>query len=257
MALMESVQVRRPLAGPALSVPWPFDRVREGQADFLADARQSVAQGKHLLAHAPTGIGKTAVALVAALDVALHTGKLVLFLTSRQSHHRIAIETVRRIESRGPRIATIDLIAKQSMCLQEAAPSQGRAFQEYCDFMVKSRSCSFFARDNAAVVAAVLQRTLHVQELVQASGACRVCPHKVAMDAASRASLVVCDYNYLFSDIRERFLPRLGRAIEDLIVVVDEAHNLPDRIRTHLGGDLSVMGLLKAAKEARSIDGEV
>src|SRR5439155_8809903 len=83
-----------------------------------------------------------------------------------------------------------------------------------------------------------------------------VCPHKVAMDAASRANLVVCDYNYLFSEILERFLPRLGRSLDELVVIVDEAHNLPDRIRDHLGGDLSVPDLLKAAKEARSIDGE-
>jgi len=77
------------------------------------------------------------------------------------------------------------------------------------------------------------------------------------MDAASRANLVVCDYNYLFSEILERFLPRLGRSLDDLVLIVDEAHNLPDRIRGHLGGDLSVHDLLKAAKEARSIDGEV
>src|SRR5206468_1022438 len=45
--------------------------------------------------------------------------------------------------------------------------------------------------------------------------------------------------------------------LEDLILIVDEAHNLPDRIRAHLVGDLAVVDLLKAAKEARSIDGEV
>ena len=248
-----------PVPGPpsAVRIPWPFDRVREGQADFLADARLAIADGRHLLAHAPTGIGKTAVALVASLEYALRANKLVLFLTSRQSQHRIAIETVRRIEARGPRIATVDLIAKQSMCLQESAPAYGRAFHEFCDHKVKSRTCAFFTRDNSAVVAAVLQRTLHVQELVRASGACAVCPHKVAMDAASRANLVVCDYNFLFSEILERFLPRLGRSLDDLVLIVDEAHNLPDRIRAHLGGDLSVHDLLKAAKEARSIDGEV
>jgi DNA excision repair protein ERCC-2 len=254
---MESVEVREAIPSGTGSIPWPFDRIRDGQVDFLADARRAIERRKHLLAHAPTGIGKTAVALVAALDFAVPTGKLVLFLTSRQSHHRIAIETVRRIEARGPRIATIDLIAKQSMCLQDGAPSHGRAFHEYCDFMVKSKSCSFFLRDNSAVVSAVLQRTFHVQELVRASSACRVCPHKVAMDAAAKASLVVCDYNYVFSEIRERFLPRLGRSLEDLVLIVDEAHNLPDRIRAHLGGDLSVIDLLRAAKEARSIDGEV
>src|SRR3989440_4049839 len=143
------------------------------------------------------------------------------------------------------------------MCRHESAPAYGRAFHEFCDHKVKSRTCTFFTRDNSAVVTAVLQRTLHVQELVRASGACGVCPHKVAMDAASRANLVVCDYNYLFSEILERFLPRLGRSLDDLVLIVDEAHNLPDRIRAHLVGDLAVMDLLKAAKEARSIDGEV
>lgn len=254
---MEALEAPDAIRPSRVSIPWPFDRVRDGQADFLADARRAIEEGKHLLAHAPTGIGKTAVALVASLEYATNAGKLVLFLTSRQSQHRIAIETVRRIEARGRRVATVDLIAKQSMCLQEGAPAYGRAFHEFCDLKVKSRSCAFFTRDNSAVVAAVLQRTLHVQELVRASGACRVCPHKVAMDAASRANLVVCDYNYIFSEILARFLPRLGRPLEDLVLIVDEAHNLPDRIRAHLGGDLSVMDLLKAAKEARSVDGEV
>ncbi len=257
MVLMERREALASFGPTSAGVPWPFDRVRDGQSDFLVDARRSLSEGKHLLAHAPTGLGKTAVALVAALDYGLAADKLVLFLTSRQSHHRIAIETIRRIEARGLRIPTIDLIAKHSMCLQEAAPSHGRAFQEFCDFRVKSRTCSFFTRDNSAVVAAVLQRTLHVQELVRASSACRVCPHRVAMDAAAQSRLVVCDYNYVFSDIRARFLPRLGRSLEDLILIVDEAHNLPDRIRAHLVGDLSVLDVLRAAKEARSIDGEV
>lgn len=254
---MEALEAAETVRPSHLAIPWPFDRVRGGQSEFLADARTAVEGGRHLLAHAPTGIGKTAVALVASLDYAINAGKLVLFLTSRQSQHRIAIETVRRIEAKGPRVSTVDLIAKQSMCLQEGAPAFGRAFHEFCNMKVRSRSCSFFSRDNSAVVAAILQRTLHVQELIRASGACRVCPHKVAMDAASRANLVVCDYNYVFSEILDRFLPRLGRSLEDLVLVVDEAHNLPDRIRAHLGGDLSVSELLKAAKEARSIDGEV
>src|SRR3989440_10683976 len=139
------------------------------------------------------------------------------------------------------------------MCLQESAPAYGRAFHEFCDHKVKSRPCGFFTRDNSAVVAAVLQRTLHVQELVRASGACGVCPHRVAMDAAAKSRLVVCDYNYVFSEIRERFLPRLGRSLEDHILIVDEAHKLPDPNRAPLGRDLAVLDLLKAAKEARTI----
>jgi len=237
-------------------VPWPFDRVRPGQSDFLADARVAVAEGKHLLAHAPTGIGKTAVALVACLDAALAQDKTVLFLTSRQSQHRIAIETLKRLEAKGARVGSVDVIAKQAMCLQKDAPAHGRAFHEFCDLKVKTRSCAFFNRDDGVVVQAVLQRPLHVQELIQASAACRVCPHKVAMDAAAKAHVIVCDYNYVFSDILEWTLERLRRALEDLVLVVDEAHNLPDRIRAHLGGDLSLQDVVRASREARDLDPE-
>src|SRR5947209_19702296 len=108
----------------------------------------------------------------------------------------------------------------------ESAPAYGRAFHEFCDHKVKSRTCAFFTRDNSAVGTAVLQRTLHVQELVRASGACRVCPHKVAMDSASRRNLVACAYNYLFSAILARFLPRRARAQSVLAVMFVSTHTL-------------------------------
>ncbi len=253
---MQRPETAHATSTPAECVPWPFDRVRPGQSDFLADARDAVAGGRHLLAHAPTGIGKTAVALVASLDVALQQNKVVLFLTSRQSQHRIAVETLRRLESKGARVSSVDVIAKQAMCLQDGAPSFGRAFHEFCDLKVKTRSCAFFNRDDGVVVQAVLQRPLHVQELIQASAACRVCPHKVAMDAAAKAHVVVCDYNYVFSDILEWTLDRLDRPLEDLVLVVDEAHNLPDRIRSHLGRDLSLQDVVRASREARDLDPE-
>ena len=253
---MEQLAVPEASPSGAERVPWPFDRVRPGQAEFLADARRAIAEGRHLLAHAPTGIGKTAVALVASLGYALETGKTVLFLTARQSQHRIAIETLRRLEAKGARVPAVDVIAKQDMCLQSDRPEFGRAFHEFCELKVRTHACTFFNRDDGVVVTAVLQRALHVQELVQASSACHVCPHKVAMDAAERASLIVCDYNYVFSDILSWTLERLGKGLEDLVLIVDEAHNLPDRIRAHLGGDLSLTDVLRAVRESRDLDAE-
>ncbi len=253
---MDQIAVPEARPSPPERVPWPFDRVRPGQVEFLADAKRALADGRHLLAHAPTGMGKTAVALVASLGVALETGKTVLFLTARQSQHRIAIETVKRLEAKGARIPAVDVIAKQDMCLQPNRPDYGRAFHEFCELKLRTRSCTFYNHDDSVVVTAALQRALHVQELVQASASCHVCPHKVAMDAAELAKVVVCDYNYVFSDILDWTLERLGKGLEDLILVVDEAHNLPDRIRNHLGGDLALTDVYRAIKEARDLEPE-
>src|SRR2546428_10824140 len=98
---MEGVELRPDVRLPSGSVPWPFDRVRDGQSDFLLDARRTVAEGMHLLAHAPTGIGKTAVALVAGPDYAPGADKAVLFLTSRPKPHRVPVETGPRDEAKG------------------------------------------------------------------------------------------------------------------------------------------------------------
>jgi len=241
---------------PAIASAFPFETVRKGQDAFLADAVAAIREGKHLLAHAPTGTGKTAVALTAAVEYARRSGKLVLFLTSKQSQHWIAVETLRRMRDRGLGVVGVDVVAKQAMCVNEQAPRTAHAFRQFCESHVRARTCAWFSRPADAAVKLAVQKVLHVSELVEASRACGTCPHKAAMEAAKRAQVVVCDYNYVFSDIREKVLPRIERPLEEIVLIVDEAHNLPDRIRSHLTGDLDAPMLIRASKEARAVDPE-
>ena len=233
---------------------FPFDRVRPSQAAFLTDARRAIAAGKHLVAHAPTGLGKTAVALAAGLEHAVREDLVVLFLTSKQSQHRIAVETVQRMEARGVRLQVVDVIGKHAMCLQPDAPRGGRAFHAYCEAKVASRACSFYSANAESTVAEIRRRALHVQDLIRACGHDGVCPHKTALEAAKDAVAIVCDYNYVFSDLQERIFGRIGRSLADSILLVDEAHNLPDRIRSQQCGDLTLFGLMRAARDARQVD---
>ena len=239
-----------------MSAAFPFEAIRGGQDAFLTDAVAAVRGGKHLLAHAPTGTGKTAVALTAAVEFARRSGRLVLFLTSKQSQHWIAVETLRRMRARGFGVIGIDVVAKQAMCLNERAPRTPHAFRQFCESHVRTRTCGWFSRPADAAVKLAVQKVLRVSELVEASRACGTCPHKAAMEAARRAHVVVCDYNYVFSDIRDKVLPRIERPLDEIVLVVDEAHNLPDRIRSHLTGDLDAPMLIRAAKEARPVDPE-
>ncbi len=233
---------------------FPFDRVRASQAAFLGDARRAIGEGRHLVAHAPTGLGKTAVALAAGLEHGLLEGKVVLFLTSKQSQHRIAVETLQRMESRGVDLRVVDVIGKHAMCLQPDAPKGGRAFHAFCDLKVATRACSFYATPCADAASEIRERPLHVQDLIRVSEAHGTCPHKAALEAAKEADVLVCDYNYVFSSMQERVFGRIGRGLGDAILLVDEAHNLPDRIRSQQCGDLTLLGTMRAAKESREVD---
>lgn len=184
-------------------------------------------RGEVLLAQAPTGLGKTAVALTAAVEVALEDGKRVLFTTPRRSQHRIAIETLVRMVREG-RPTVADIVSRDAMCGDHDRHAEGGG-------------------RTASVARAVLRRPLAVQEVVALAARYRVCPHAVAREAARRADVVVCDYNYLFGPLRERLLRALDLTLEEVLLVVDEAHNLPARGRDALSAFMTAEKLGRVA----------
>ena len=97
---------------------------RESQTGMIADGIEALKNGGFLLAAAPTGIGKTAAALASALNAANQSDNVeipkIMFLTGRQSQHRIVVDTIREINKRLPtgfsRIKVVDIIGREGMC---------------------------------------------------------------------------------------------------------------------------------------------
>ena len=93
------------------------ETLREGQMRMIQDGNEALEKEGYLFAAAPTGIGKTAAALSSTLTYAYNHpegGKKVLFLTGRQSQHRIVVDSVRRINERIGRnqIKLVDMIGR-------------------------------------------------------------------------------------------------------------------------------------------------
>jgi DNA excision repair protein ERCC-2 len=236
---------------------FPYARVRDGQRAMLRDVRAAVAAGKVLVAHAPTGIGKTAAVLAAALDEARARGKTVFFLTSRQTQHQVALRTLRDMgQAAHPPARTVDLVSKQSMCPRPERPEHSGAFYEWCAHVCETKRCRYFLKSAEPAREAILDRIMDVEDSVKSSARMGVCPHKAAMDAAKDAEVVVCDYNTLF-DGASAALDRLGLDPGDLIVVVDEAHNLAPRIRDASGGRVTHALLAEAYAELQGQDPEL
>ena len=70
------------------------DILRDAQKKMVVDGINALNKQGFLLAAAPTGIGKTAASLAATLQVARNSvnHKHILFLTGRQSQHKIVID---------------------------------------------------------------------------------------------------------------------------------------------------------------------
>ncbi|HET6399677.1 MAG TPA: ATP-dependent DNA helicase, partial [Candidatus Thermoplasmatota archaeon] len=234
---------------------FPHDELRDGQRRFARDVALAVQGGRHLVAQAPTGIGKTAASLAPALEEAMRSQRTVLFLTSRQSQHRIAVETLRRIrERRGARFSVVDLVSKRDMCLRrEAAELHPARFPDFCARETRAKTCQFLRDVDADALRKVREGVLHVDELMHVGKEHQLCPHLLAVESAKEAHIVVADYNHLFSDLRERSLERLGIRLQDAILLVDEAHNLPDRIRQNHSHRVTPFLLDAAEAELRQL----
>ncbi|DAC30872.1 MAG TPA: DEAD/DEAH box helicase, partial [Candidatus Poseidoniales archaeon] len=210
---------------------------RKSQYEMISDGIDILTEGGFLLAAAPTGIGKTAAALASALQASfdnnLATEKpKIIFMTGRQSQHRIVVDTVRQINSRIPKgipkITLIDIIGREGMC-EYVDRSTGKCSCEG-DVVEETRKAR-----RSDLRKKLLEEPQHVDWNVKYGKSRKVCSWATARMTAGHADILVCDYNHVFVEsVREASLPAMGIELENSILIVDEAHNLPDRIRSGL-----------------------
>ena len=116
---------------------FPYEEIRLGQNSLIDDVKELIKNENTLIAHAPTGLGKTVSALSVLIPYALENKKKVFFLTNRHTQHKIAVDTLKEIKKIfGEKIVCIDLIGKKGMCNQEVAGLFGSEFNEYCKTIV-------------------------------------------------------------------------------------------------------------------------
>lgn len=242
---------------------WPYERVRQEQDKLISAVESTLKTKQTLVAHAPTGLGKTVAALVPALEIAIEKDAVVIFMSGRHTQHEIAIETSKAIKKKhGLTFPVVDLVGKRWLCLQPGVDSlRSKGFQEYCKAMKADKQCSYYenlkkGEELSPQTKQLLRELIDItplttQEVKAAARKAELCPYEITLLLAKKAKLIITDYLYLFDPgIRELFLARIGRKLEECILIVDEAHNLPARVK-EIGSDrLSTLMLNRALAEA-------
>ncbi len=247
---------------------FPYDEVRKEQESLVKDVHEAVSNGKCLIAHAPTGLGKTAAALAPALAVAAEKGLTVFFLTSRHTQHQIALDTLRQVKSRHKiKFVATDIVGKRHMCAQEGVGAlYSGQFHDYCRALREVGQCRFYSNlrkgSDLSGAAKEFVRELESEptesaRTVELGKSYGVCPYEAAAIASKQASVIIADYYYIFNPgIRAGFFKRTGKSVEDSIIIIDEGHNLPDRIRRMLTQAVTIQTVERAIREADANAGE-
>ena len=209
------------------SVPFPHDAFRPGQEALVHDISAALAGGRRLLLQAPTGYGKTAAALYAALTVARDTGHRVFFATARTTQQRMAEETVREMSRRGLPIRAVTLRARERVCLNEVVACRPDACAHSRDYHDKVREQDLVATLWALGAGPDRPGVPPPEQVVQVAADAVACPFALSLDLVATADLVIGDLNYVFDpSVR---LAEVGERPGEWLVIVDEAHNLPER----------------------------
>ena len=113
---------------------FPYSKIRKIQTDMVSDVYSAISNKKHIIMHAPTGIGKTIAVLAPALPLAIKNNLTIFFLTSRQTQHKIVVDTLKHIKQKfSINFECADVIGKKWMCLQNGVEAMvAGSFHEYC-----------------------------------------------------------------------------------------------------------------------------
>ncbi|MFQ5475291.1 MAG: ATP-dependent DNA helicase, partial [Candidatus Nanoarchaeia archaeon] len=246
---------------------FPFDEERDAQTDLMGDIAFCLRNKVHCIAHAPTGLGKTVAVLAPALKYAIDNKKTVFFLTSRHTQHHIAIATLRAIkEKHGVNVAAVDLIGKQYMCPVTGVTNlHSGDFHDYCEKQRDEGKCGFYCKTRksnklTAEAKDAMDRMLdmsplHVEDFKEITKNEEFCTYELASSMGSKARVIVADYYTIFhSMVSSTFLKKTALTLDNAIVIIDEAHNLPSRIRSLLTSQISSAVVKRSIKEAEKYE---
>ncbi len=244
---------------------FPFEEIRPIQDELLGEVEKAFQEKKNFIVHAPTGLGKTASTLPVALSLALKENLKVIFLTNRHTQHQIALETLQKIkEAYKTDFCAVDLIGKKAMCSQPRIElfSSGE-FNEYCRGLVEDKNCRFYSKTlgksgptrEAEQFAEKIKKSNNIisgESVALLAKQEEFCPYEIASLLAKKCQVLIADYNYLFSPfIRKNLFHKLDLALEKVILIVDEGHNLPNRVSEMLNYQVSNRTIKAALNEAR------
>lgn len=217
---------------------FPFPGYRRGQRELAEQVYWTVREKQTLLVSAPTGTGKTMAVLFPALKAVGEglTDKL-FYLTARTTQQRAAVDAVRLLDI--PSLRAVVITARDKACVHDTPVCR----TGYC-----ARAEGYYDRlGDALSEAAGTDGVYDAPRVRELADRHMLCPFELALDLSNTADVIVCDYNYAF-DPRVRLQRYFLQGRKKQTLLIDEAHNLPDRGRGMYSAELTLRAVADVRK---------
>ena len=237
---------------------------RPGQEQLVRAITSACEDRAHLVVESGTGTGKTVCALTACAEFCKARGKKVLYVTRTNSQQKQVMLELRQISER-MKVFGVALQGRKNMCpLARVDPELSAGNPEELSKVCGERkarvvrgdddACKYYAATVSEDLAPIMRYAR--DELPTAEEFCDhcidigVCPYEIAKMHVPAADVIAAPYIMFFDRfIRHALLDWMACSLADIVLIVDEAHNLPWYARELESAMLSEVSLRAAEKE--------
>ncbi|MFW6064740.1 MAG: ATP-dependent DNA helicase [Candidatus Natronoplasma sp.] len=240
---------------------------RENQEEIMDEISDCLQRGRSLVYQAATGSGKTICTLTSALEYANKESKKILYLTRTNSQQRQVLLELREIGG----YYGLGLQGRNNTCLlaqenEELMEGDAEELSKYCSDRKKEvrtaiennkkpTACPYYAgllQTDLDEIRGLFEKKIPtVDETMDLCRERKICPYELTKALIPDATVVTAPYIYFFVPfIRKQLKDWMNVELSDLIVIIDEAHNLPDYARELSSSEITKITLERAKNES-------
>ena len=243
---------------------------RKNQIAIMQNLKRVLRDKQDVIFESGTGSGKTICTLSATLEYALENNKKIIYTTRTNAQQRQVILELREIRKKNKEhsheIIGVGMQGRSNMCIfakQNPDLSYGTAeeLSRFCSSMKKKaknneQGCNFYSsflnKEKLDDVKKYFKENLPTaEEFIIYCAEKQICPYEVNKVLMKESRVVVVPYIYVFDlMIRNMLFDSLAIPEEDMILIVDEAHNLPNYIRDLHSAQLTDFMITNCISEA-------
>ncbi|TRO54181.1 DNA repair helicase [Candidatus Bathyarchaeota archaeon] len=239
---------------------FPYESVRPQQDQFIKTIFDAVQVRRSVLIEGSNGLGKTISAISACLPIAVEKNMKILYVARTHRQHDRVIEELRAVFKKH-HVSGISLRGRNQMCLNKLAVKNAfdaKSLMEACELLKAKGKCPYHKTPEEQTydylmlkqqIASRPYKASEIQKVCKRKGACS---HELVKAALSDIKVIALSYLYVFDPvIRATFLKNIETNLQKIILIVDEAHNLPETAIDISSRSLSLFVIKQAELEAQ------
>jgi DNA excision repair protein ERCC-2 len=230
-----------------------YDSFRDYQANAINTIYNALLNKRHVLLEAPTGWGKTSVALAASLAIQKEKDLRIIYICRTNQQIFTVLNELSKIQRKGININMLGLYGRHQLCIFKSIASiKNIAFYHACSAIKAAGKCPFYNIESKKFMKATMLFPWYcktIEDYKKIFSSIYYCPYEGIISCLRDASIIVTTYNHIFNDfMRSLLLKRMEASLDKVLMIIDEAHNIPKFSQAI--SNISLKLFIRAAKEA-------